>query len=76
MAQQEKKNLAQTNEEYTEFDPMAEISRFNCKTELEDKWDEIQEEMVPFLREFAKEAIASTLSQKMTDDLITSELID
>lgn len=28
MAQQEKKNLAQTNEEYTEFDPMAEVSSF------------------------------------------------
>lgn len=76
MAQHEKETHAQTNEEYTEFDPMADIGRFNCKTELEDKWDEIQGEMVPFLREFAEQAIASTLSQKMTDDLITSELID
>ncbi|WVO21826.1 uncharacterized protein IAS62_003140 [Cryptococcus decagattii] len=60
MARHEKETHAQTNEEYTEFDPMAEIGRFNCKTELEDKWDEIQGEMVPFLREFAEQAIAST----------------
>ncbi|OWZ71231.1 hypothetical protein AYX14_03331 [Cryptococcus neoformans] len=57
---QEKENHVQKNEEYTEFDPMAEIGRFDSKTELEDKWDEIQGEMVPFLQEFAEQALAST----------------
>ncbi|KGB80259.2 hypothetical protein CNBG_6097 [Cryptococcus deuterogattii R265] len=58
MAQQEKKTLLRQMRSILNLTLWP--NRFNCKTELEDKWDEIQEEMVPSLREFAKEAIAST----------------
>ncbi|WVQ78144.1 hypothetical protein IAT38_000225 [Cryptococcus sp. DSM 104549] len=43
-----------------DFDPMAPVERFDSRKELEDKWDEIQKEMVPFLQNFAHDALATT----------------
>ncbi|TYJ54058.1 hypothetical protein B9479_005322 [Cryptococcus floricola] len=43
-----------------EFDPMAPVERFDAKGELESKWKDLQDEMVPFLQNFTNEALSNT----------------
>ncbi|WVN89021.1 uncharacterized protein L203_104237 [Cryptococcus depauperatus CBS 7841] len=60
---QQGNNLEQKDDlvqEEGEFDPTAPITMFNSKTELEAEWDQIQKEIVPFLQDFATEALSST----------------
>ncbi|CAD6566664.1 MAG: vesicle coat component [Tremellales sp. Tagirdzhanova-0007] len=42
------------------FDPTAPIARFDINTELIEKWDRIQAELVPFLQDFSKTMMANT----------------
>ncbi|WVW83311.1 hypothetical protein I302_105330 [Kwoniella bestiolae CBS 10118] len=44
-------------EEVDNFDPMEAIHVFDSKCQLEDEWDKIQEQMVAFLKNYAKETL-------------------
>ncbi|GFZ46294.1 hypothetical protein JCM24511_04541 [Saitozyma sp. JCM 24511] len=42
------------DEEEGQFDPTAEIIKFDAQRELVDQWDQLQKEVVPYLQDFAK----------------------
>ncbi|RSH91193.1 hypothetical protein EHS25_009492 [Saitozyma podzolica] len=42
------------DEDEGEFDPTAEIIKFDAQRELVEQWDQLQKEVVPYLQDFAK----------------------
>ncbi|WVQ71442.1 hypothetical protein IAR50_000979 [Cryptococcus sp. DSM 104548] len=64
----------QEQEQEQEFDPMAPVELFDSKGELESKWNEMQDEMVPFLQSFANEALSNTFDMILQAHLMYHQL--